>query len=105
LPQLEGAIAQKLRQGYLRDPDVTIEIDRYRAIFIMGEVGRPGQYSYVPGMTVQNAIAIAGGFSTRANQRDVDVTRKINGEIVTGRINISGPILAGDTVYVRERFF
>lgn len=59
LPQLEAAIAAKLRQGYLRDPDVTIEIDRYRPVFIMGEVGRPGQYSYVPGMTAQNAIAIA----------------------------------------------
>lgn len=62
LPQLEAAIAAKLRQGYLRDPDVTIEIDRYRPVFIMGEVGRPGQYSYVPGMTVQNAIAIAAWF-------------------------------------------
>ncbi|MCX8998959.1 polysaccharide export protein [Rhizobiaceae bacterium BDR2-2] len=105
LPELEKAIAQKLQQGYLRDPDVTIEIDRYRSIFVMGEVGQPGQYSYVAGMTVQNAIAIAGGFSPRANQRDVDVTRKINGEIMTGRVTISDPILAGDTLYVRERLF
>jgi polysaccharide export outer membrane protein len=105
LPQLEAAIAAKLRQGYLRDPDVTIEIDRYRPVFIMGEVGRPGQYSYVPGMTAQNAIAIAGGFTPRANQADVDITRKINTEVMTGRIGITAPILAGDTVYVRERFF
>jgi polysaccharide export outer membrane protein len=105
MQELEGTIAAKLKQGYLRDPDVTIEADRYRSVFIMGEVGQAGQYSYVPGMTVQNAIAIAGGFSTRANQRDVDVTRKINGDIVTGRVPISDPILAGDTVYVRERLF
>lgn len=105
LPQLEAAIAKKLQQGFLRDPDITIEIDRYRPVFVMGEVGRPGQYSYVAGMTAQNAIAIAGGFSPRANQRDVDITRKINGEVLTGRINISAPVLAGDTVYVRERFF
>jgi polysaccharide export outer membrane protein len=103
--QLEGVIAQKLKQGYLRDPDVTIEIDRYRSIFVMGEVGQPGQYSYVPGMTVLNAIAVSGGFSTRANQRDVDVTRKINGNILTGRVPITDPILAGDTIYVRERLF
>ncbi len=103
--QLEGVIAQKLKQGYLRDPDVTIEIDRYRSIFVMGEVGQPGQYAYVPGMTVLNAIAVAGGFSTRANQRDVDVTRKINGNILTGRVPITDPILAGDTIYVRERLF
>ena len=105
LQKLEAVIAQKLRQGFLRDPDVTIEIDRYRPVFIMGEVGRPGQYSYVPGMTIQNAIAIAGGFSPRANQRDVDVTRKINADVITGRVNITAPILAGDTIYVRERFF
>ena len=103
--QLEGVLAQKLRQGFLRDPDVTIEIDRYRSIFVMGEVGQPGQYAYVPGMTVLNAIAVSGGFSTRANQRDVDVTRKINGNILTGRVPITDPILAGDTIYVRERLF
>ena len=56
-------------------------------------------------MTVQNAIAIAGGFSTRANQKNVDVTRKINGDIVTGRVPITDPIIAGDTIYVRERLF
>lgn len=105
LQELEGTIAASLRQGYLRDPDVTIEIDRYRSFFIMGEVGQAGQYSYVAGMTVQNAIAIAGGFSPRANQRSVDITRKINGEIMTGRVSISDPILAGDTIYVRERLF
>lgn len=105
LSEMEAMIAQKLRGGYLRDPDVTIEIDRYRSVFIMGEVGQSGQYSYVPGMTVQNAIAVAGGFSPRANQRSVDVTRKINGRIITGRVSISDPIMAGDTVYVRERLF
>ncbi|WP_314088134.1 polysaccharide biosynthesis/export family protein [Shinella sp. M31] len=105
LQELEGIIAGKLRQGYLRDPDVSIEIDRYRSIYIMGEVGQAGQYSYVAGMTIQNAIAVAGGFSPRANQGDVDVTRKINGKIITGRVSISDPILAGDTIYVRERLF
>lgn len=103
--QLEAALAQQLRQGYLRNPDVSVEIDRYRPVFVMGEVGRPGQYSYVPGMTVQNAIAVAGGFTPRAQQRDVDVTRKINAEVNTGRIHISAPVVAGDTIYVRERFF
>ena len=48
LQELEGQIAAKLKQGFLRNPDVTIEIDRYRSVFVMGEVGQPGQYSYVP---------------------------------------------------------
>ncbi|TCL70333.1 polysaccharide biosynthesis/export family protein [Rhizobium sp. BK251] len=105
LQQLSGDLAGKLKQGYLRDPDVTIDVDRYRSVFVMGEVGQPGQYSYVPGMTVQNAIAVAGGYSSRANQRTVDVTRKINGQVLTGRVRISDPIIAGDTIYVRERLF
>lgn len=105
LQQLSGQIAQKLRQGYLRDPDVTIDVDRYRSVFIMGEVGQAGQYAYVPGMTVQNAVAVAGGFTSRANQSAVDVTRKINGQVITGRVNISSAITAGDTIYVRERLF
>ncbi|BCH25682.1 sugar ABC transporter substrate-binding protein [Mesorhizobium sp. L-8-10] len=103
--QIEGQIAAKLRQGYLRDPDVSVEIDRYRPIFVMGEVGAAGQYSYVPGMTVYSAIAIAGGFSPRANQANVDITRAINGKVMTGRVVTSDPLMPGDTVYVRERLF
>jgi len=103
--QLEGSIAAKLRNGYLRDPDVSVEIDRYRPIFVMGEVGASGQYSYVPGMTVQKAIAVAGGFSPRGNQSTVDITRTVNGKVMTGRVHTSDPLLPGDTIYVRERLF
>lgn len=103
--QIEGQIAQKLRNGYLRDPDVSVEVDQYRPIFVMGEVGAAGQYSYVPGMTVYKAVAAAGGYTPRANQANVDITRQVNGEIMTGRVLTSDPILPGDTIYVRERFF
>lgn len=103
--QVEATIAAKLRSGFLRDPDVSAEIDRYRPFFVMGEVGTAGQYTYVPGMTVQNAVAIAGGFSPRAEQANSDVTRQVNGNIMTGRVAISDPILPGDTIYIRERLF
>ena len=102
---IENTMEQMLRQGYLRDPDVTVEVDRYRPIFVMGEVGAAGQYSYVPGMTVQKAVAAAGGFTPRANQSTVDVTREINGQVLTGRVVTSDPLLPGDTIYVRERLF
>jgi polysaccharide biosynthesis/export protein len=103
--QLEGDLAAKLQNGFLRNPDVSVDIDRYRPIFVMGEVGAAGQYSYVPGMTVQKAVAVAGGFSVRALQGNVDITRAINGKVMTGRVLISDPLLPGDTVYVRERLF
>jgi len=56
-------------------------------------------------MTVQKAIAAAGGYSARANQSNVDVTRDINGKVMTGRVLTSDPLMPGDTVYVRERLF
>lgn len=103
--QMEGDIAAKLKSGYLRDPDVSVEVATYRTIFVMGEVGAAGQYAYRPGMTMQMAIASAGGFTTRANQQNADITRQINGKVMTGRVRISDPVLPGDTIYVRERIF
>jgi len=103
--QVESEIARKLRAGFLRNPDVSVEIAQYRPFFIMGEVATGGQYTYVPGMTVQNAVAIAGGFSARAEQADTDITRQVNGNVMTGRVLISDPILPGDTIYIRERLF
>lgn len=103
--ELEATLSQRLRDGFLRDPDITVEVDQYRPFFIMGEVGTGGQYTYVPGMTVQNAIAIAGGYSPRAEQKTVDVTRQVNGQVVAGRVLTSDPILPGDTIFVRERLF
>lgn len=103
--QVEKIIAAKLRRGYVKDPDVSIQIDQYRSIYVMGEVGQSGQYTYVPGMTAQNAIAAAGGFSPRALHENVDLTRKVHGESITGRVPLDDPIMAGDTIYVRERLF
>jgi polysaccharide export outer membrane protein len=102
---VESDIAAKLRSSFLRNPDVSVEIDRYRPFFIMGEVASSGQYTYVPGMTVQMAVAIAGGFSARAEQENSDITRNVNGNVLTGRVSIGDPILPGDTVYIRERLF
>ncbi|MBK8458172.1 MAG: polysaccharide export protein [Phyllobacteriaceae bacterium] len=104
-PEIEADIAARLRNGYLRDPDVSVQVDKYRPIFVMGEVGAAGQYSFVPGMTVQKAIAVAGGYTARAQQLNVDITRGVNGKVMTGRVRISDPLLPGDTVYVRERLF
>lgn len=103
--ELANDIEKRLRNGYLRDPDVSVEVETYRPIFVMGEVSNSGQYPYVAGMTVQNAVATAGGFSARGEQGSVDVTRQINGEIISGRVPITDPIRPGDTIYVRERFF
>jgi polysaccharide export outer membrane protein len=103
--EIEGDVAARLRAGYLRAPDVSVEVDRYRPFFAMGEVNAAGQYSYVAGMTVQNAVAIAGGFTPRADRQLVKVTRSTNGQIETAQLRMTDPVMPGDTIYVRERFF
>lgn len=102
---LERAIAAKLRAGFVRDPNVAAEVIRYRPIFAFGEVNAAGQYSYVAGMTVQSAIATAGGFTPRADQRAVTVTRQRNGRLETDTLTMTDPVVPGDTIYVRERLF
>ena len=103
--QLAGMIRARLKGGFIRDPDVSVEVAVYRPVFIMGEVKNAGQYAYLPGMTVQNAIATAGGFTARARQQDVDLTRQLGGEVASGPAAITAPVRPGDTLYVHERLF
>lgn len=103
--EIERAIAAKLKAGFLRQPDVSVDIDQYRPFFIMGEVKNAGQYPFVPGMTAQTAVAISGGYTARADQRSLDITRQINGEVLIGRVPSTDPIRPGDTITVRERLF
>jgi polysaccharide export outer membrane protein len=103
--QLSGAIAGRLRQGFVRDPSVAVEIETYRPFFAFGEVTFPGQYPYVPNMTVENAIAIAGGFTPRAAKDRVTVTRKIQGVPTRTILPLRYPLRPGDTIEVSERWF
>jgi polysaccharide biosynthesis/export protein len=102
---LAQAITAKLRNGYLREPYVAVEVETYRPFFILGEVAAPGQYPYVPNMTVESAVAIAGGFSPRAQKNTVDITRTE----AAGPIRASAPLgtllRPGDTIVVGERWF
>jgi polysaccharide export outer membrane protein len=102
---IEKDIADRLRKNYIRNPDVSVEVSKYRAIFVMGEVASGGQYSYVPGLTVQQAVAIAGGFGPRAARNEVLITRQKNGEVYNQPAVLSDPVYPGDTITVRERFF
>lgn len=102
---LARAIEEKLRGGYLREPKVSVEVEQYRPFFVLGEVNASGQFPYVNAMTVQNAIAIAGGYSPRANRNYAEMTRIINGQVVTAAVPLTMPVKPGDTVVVKERFF
>jgi polysaccharide export outer membrane protein len=102
---LSRAIAGKLRNGYIREPHVAVEIEAYRPFFILGEVTAPGQYPYVANMTVETAVAIAGGFTPRAEKRKVDLSRPVEGQLYRGKVPLAYQLRPGDTVVVAERWF
>lgn len=104
-PALEGAIRSRLSQGLVRDPQVTVDVQQNRPFFILGEVRQPGQFPYVTGMTVEMAVAIAGGYGDRANERKARLSRRVGG--ITEVIDVPPDVELepGDTIYVYERFF
>ena len=103
--ELSQSIAGRLRQGFVREPHVAVEIEAYRPFFILGEVTNPGQFPYVANMTVETAVAIAGGFSPRAYKGYVKVSRGIDGAIAHGKVPLTYPVQPGDTINVPERWF
>jgi len=105
IPQIEQTIESRLKDGFLRNPNVSVEVLAFRPFFVLGEVQTAGQYPYVNGMSVQNAIAIAGGYTPRASTGEVIVTRQTQGGPVTMRLAPTEALLPGDTIYVRERWF
>jgi polysaccharide biosynthesis/export protein len=102
---LAAEISAKLRGGYIRDPSVAVEIESYRPFFILGEVAAPGQYPYVPNMTVESAVAIAGGFSPRAKRDSVTLTHTAASGSGRYVVPLGTSISPGDTVFVGERWF
>jgi polysaccharide biosynthesis/export protein len=102
---LAAEITAKLRNGYIREPSVAVEIESYRPFFILGEVAAPGQYPYVPNMSVESAVAIAGGFSPRALRDRVTLTHTDNSGSMRAVVPLGTPISPGDTVLVGERWF
>jgi polysaccharide biosynthesis/export protein len=103
--ELAAAVTARLRQGYIRDPAVAVEVESYRPFFILGEVTYPGQYPYVANMTVETAVAIAGGYTPRAFRDKVQLTRTAHGETVRSAVPVTSTVRPGDTINVSERWF
>ena len=103
--QLSRSLSERLKQGYIREPKVAIEVEAYRPFFIHGEVATPGQYAYVANMTVETAIAIAGGFGPRADRSKVTLSRNIGGQTTRATVPLTYPLRPGDTLRVGERWF
>jgi polysaccharide export outer membrane protein len=103
--ELKTAIETRLRSEYLREPNVSVEIETYRPFFILGEVTTAGQFPYVAGMTAEQAVAIAGGYSPRAKRGVVQLSRRDRNGVVRVLVPMTTLVRPGDTLLVKERWF
>ncbi|MDW7712454.1 MAG: polysaccharide biosynthesis/export family protein [Deferrisomatales bacterium] len=103
--QLEQALRDALADGYLVDPRVSVEVLNYRPFYILGEVKSPGKYPYVSGMSVLNAVAMAGGYTHRAREGRAEITRGGDPGNVVKNAPPATPVYPGDIIRIPERFF
>lgn len=101
----EQAVATKLKEGYLHDPRVSAQVINYRPFFILGEVGKPGSYPYVNGMTVLNAVALAGGYTYRGDKSGVTIVHPNDPAKKENPATEDAVVMPGDIIRVPERFF
>ncbi len=103
--ELTEAIQNRLADGFLRDPKVSVDVSTFRPFYILGEVNKPGQYPYASGMTVLNAVATAQGFTYRADKRKVYVRRE--GQTTESPMALDSTLMVrpGDTIRIGERYF
>lgn len=105
IPQFEKAVENKLAPDYLLNPRVSVEVTNYRPFTILGEVNKPGEYPYENGMTALNAVALAGGYTYRADQDTVYIERKGSTKENEYPANDKTLVFPGDTVRIAESIF
>jgi polysaccharide export outer membrane protein len=102
--ELEQSLSQKFRSQYLKNPKVTVTITTLQPFYVVGEVGKPGQYEYRSGLNVLTALAIAGGPTYRASRSTVEIQRRGKTHMSEYPISASVPVLPGDVIKVPERY-
>lgn len=105
ITQFQSAVETALKDGYLKEPRVSVEVLNYRPFYILGEVEEPGEYPYTNGLSVLNAVATAGGFTYRANTRRVLIKRADAADEREFPLTPLTPVAPGDTIRITERFF
>lgn len=104
--QFEKSVVGALKPDYLQDPRVSVEVLSYRPFYIVGEVQKPGNYPYTDGMTVINAVAMAGGFTYRAKDDDFTINRANSPAGAEGEeADQNTKVNPGDVITVPERWF
>jgi polysaccharide export outer membrane protein len=102
---IQQALTAGLAAGYVTDPSVSVEVAKYRPIYILGQVGKPGEYPFSLGLTVRDAVAKAGGFTYRANEKKAFIKAAGETEEHVYKLTAGIPVAPGDTIRIGERFF
>lgn len=104
--ELQASIVDAIKtRELLRAPSVSVQVQKYRPFFILGEVQKPGQYPYVPGMSVLTAVSIAGGYTFRADTKKAVILRPTAAGAAKGSAKADTPVQPGDTVNILEAWF
>lgn len=105
IAQLTAEATQLYGAGFLRNPSVSMQVSEYRPIYVLGEVEKPGQFPFSPGMTVQSAMATAGGYGARANKKIVFIRSEDGADEEAYEVTPMLRVYPGDTIRVGERYF
>ncbi|HZW26314.1 MAG TPA: polysaccharide biosynthesis/export family protein [Gallionella sp.] len=103
--ELQQKVISGLKGTYLINPLVTVSVDQYRDVFVNGQVHKPGNYPYQPGLTVRKAVSIAGGFKDRANKDTVSIIHEHQDKPAAVKGEPGTLVEPGDTITVEESFF
>ncbi|HLI11228.1 MAG TPA: polysaccharide biosynthesis/export family protein [Alphaproteobacteria bacterium] len=103
--QIADALTNRLSPNYLKNPKVTVEVIKYRPFYVLGQVRKPGSYPYVDGMSVLQAVAIAGGFTLRGDQSGVLIARASDPQHKEQHVSVDAPVYPGDVIRVPVIFF
>lgn len=102
--ETEALITKALADGYIVDPKVSVEVITYRPFYIMGEVEKPGGYNYLNNISVSKAVALAGGYTYRANKKYA-LIKRANDQDTEYKVTTGTAVYPGDVVTITERYF
>ncbi|SHO58590.1 polysaccharide biosynthesis/export family protein [Vibrio quintilis] len=103
LSEIEATIARRLKGDYLREPMVSVTMEHFRRFYITGEIEAPNGYEYLPGLTIEQAIALAGGLTDRADDDDIQIRH--SGRELQKDVPVTCPVHPGDTIIIGKSFF
>jgi polysaccharide export outer membrane protein len=105
LPELQQAVTATLKNGFVQDPNVTVTANDLRPYFILGEVKKPGKYSYTPELTVMAAVATAEGFTYRADMGAIYIRHASEPSEKEYELTATTAVMPGDTIRISQRYF